>query len=258
MEKALPKWPFVILLVVALWGFHDGFQDGRWLVVTLHAATLAIAIWGLRFPRQPTQDRHQASGADEQTGQSPGSRPDPGAGPARSWPPPDSSTQGAPVSVATTTAPAGGDLPVVASFTVTAQISMIATGTTARLSLVLPQNAKITPTEFVAALLTLGQRVLQEHRLTDRQLPEVEVTAVEQVTTASSSARATGFTVGVTNDLVARRSSIALDLDLLLGNDDGILLIAATLLAGAEHLLEVGDPPAHRIHHGRGHRAGSV
>lgn len=48
---------------------------------------------------------------------------------------------------------------------------------------------------------------------------------------------------GVTNDRPARHSSLAMDSDLLLGNDDGVLLIAAILFAGADHLLEARDAP---------------
>lgn len=59
-------------------------------------------------------------------------------------------------------------------------------------------------------------------------------------------ATATGFTLKVTNDLAAKHSSIVVDSDFLLGKDGGILLIAATLFAGADHLLETGDRPTHR------------
>ena len=49
-----------------------------------------------------------------------------------------------------------------------------------------------------------------------------------------------------------------MDSDLLLGNDGGVLLIAVTLLVGAEHLLNVADhltdtatPPQNRSQHHR-------
>lgn len=129
-------------------------------------------------------------------------------------------------------------LPVVDSFAVAAQIRMTAAGTRARLAVAVPQEAPVSPNALIAALLTLGQQVLEEHRLTGQPLPEVEVTAVERVETVPAAAAATGFTVGVTNDLAARRSTLVLDSDFLLGNDGGVLLAAATLLAGAEHLLD--------------------
>jgi hypothetical protein len=144
-------------------------------------------------------------------------------------------------------APALKNLPVVDSFAVAAQIRMTAAGTRARLTVALPQDAKLSPDTLISALLTLGRQVLEEYRLTGQQLPEVEVTAVERVETVPATAAATGFTVGVTNDLAAQRSTLLLDSDFLLGNDGGVLLAAATLLAGAEHLLdpEPADQPRH-------------
>jgi hypothetical protein len=147
------------------------------------------------------------------------------------------------VSAATTPAPVGSDVPVVGSFAVAAQLRMTTTGTTARVSVALPEDVKATPATLVPALLSLGQQVLIDYRLSGSELPEVDVTAVERVETLPTTATATGFTLGVINDLTARRSTIAVDSDLLLGNDDGVLLIAATLLAGAEHLLDPADHP---------------
>ena len=142
--------------------------------------------------------------------------------------------------------PVSEEVPVVDSFAVAAQLRMTATGTRARLSVALPAEMTLTPATLVPALLSLGQQVLVDHRLTGHELPEVKVTAVERVETVPAATRATGFTVGVSNDLQARRSSIVVDSDLLLGNDDGVLLIAATLFAGADHLLESQDSPADR------------
>lgn len=150
------------------------------------------------------------------------------------------------VSAATTPAPLRDEVPVVGSFAVAAQLRMTTTGTTARLTVALPEELKLTPATLVPALLSLGQQVLIDYRLTERQLPEVEVTAVERVETVPTTATATGFTLGVINNLEAKRSTIAVDSDLLLGNDDGVLLIAATLLAGADHLLDTGDHPTDR------------
>ncbi|WIG19366.1 hypothetical protein [Kocuria rosea] len=143
----------------------------------------------------------------------------------------------------TTPAPEGDDVPVVGSFAVAAQLRMTTTDTTARLSVALPKDVKATPATLVSALLSLGQQVMVDYRLTESELPEVDVTAVERVETVPATATATGFTLGVINDLAARRSAIAVDSDLLLGNDDGVLLIAATLFAGAEHLLDARDHP---------------
>ncbi|MFC4904636.1 hypothetical protein [Kocuria oceani] len=143
-------------------------------------------------------------------------------------------------------APIRDDDPVVGSFAVAAQLRMTTTGTTARLAVALPDHVHLTPATLVPALLSLGQQVLTDYRLTGHELPEVEVTAVERVQTVPATATATGFTLGVINDLEARRSTIAVDSDLLLGNDGGLLLIAATLLCGAEHLLDAGDHPADR------------
>ena len=123
---------------------------------------------------------------------------------------------------------------------------MTTAGTRASLAVAVPDEAPLSTDTLICALLTLGQQVLEEYRLTDQELPEVEVTAVERVATVPATAAATGFTVGITNDLTAKRSTFVLDSDFLLGNDGGVLLIAATLYAGAEHLLESQDSPADR------------
>ena len=130
------------------------------------------------------------------------------------------------------------NVPVVDSFAVAAQIRMTTTGTRASLAVAVPQDAPVSPHTLISALLTLGRQVLEEYRLTGQQLPEVAVTAVERVETVPATAAAAGFTIGVTNDLEAQRSTLVLDSDFLLGNDGGVLLAAATLLAGAEHLLD--------------------
>jgi hypothetical protein len=145
--------------------------------------------------------------------------------------------------VATTPAPDGDDVPVIGSFAVAAQLRMTTAGATARLAVALPKDVKAAPATLVPALLSLGQQVLIDYHLTGSELPEVNVTAVERVETVPATAMATGFILEVTNDLATRRSAVAVDSDLLLGNDDGVLLIAATLLAGAEHLLYAADHP---------------
>lgn len=134
--------------------------------------------------------------------------------------------------------PAIDNVPVVDSCAVAAQIRMTAAGTRAHLAIAVPQEAELSPNALVSTLLTLGQQVLEAYRLTGQALPEVEVTGVQRVETVPATAAATGFTVGVTNDLEAQRSKLVLDSDFLLGNDGGVLLVAATLLAGAEYLLD--------------------
>ena len=129
--------------------------------------------------------------------------------------------------------PAVENLPVVDSFAVAARLRMTAAGTRASLVVAVPEDAPVRTNTLISALLTMGQQVLEEYRLTDQQLPEVEVTAVERVVTVPAAAAATGFTVGVTNDLAVQRSTLVLDSDFLLGNDGGVVLAAATLLAGA-------------------------
>ncbi|MGQ1840245.1 hypothetical protein ACT4S2_17555 [Kocuria turfanensis] len=130
------------------------------------------------------------------------------------------------------------------SFALAAQLRMTAAGTTARLTVALPADVTVTAAALVPALLSLGQRILLDYRLTGHPLPEVDATAVERAENVP--ATATGFTLKVTNDLAAKHSSIVVDSDILLGNDGGILLIAATLFASADHLLETDDRPTER------------
>jgi hypothetical protein len=147
--------------------------------------------------------------------------------------------------------PALEHAPVVDSFALAAQVRMTSAGTRARLTVALPEDVQAPAATLVPALLSLGQQVLEEYRLTGQDLPEVEVTAVERAQSIPASAATTGFTIGVTNDLTAQRSTVVLDSDYLLGNDGGVLL-AATLFAGAEHLM---DPePAPVRHPGRERR----
>ena len=133
---------------------------------------------------------------------------------------------------------------------------MTTAGTRASLAVAVPDEAPLSTDTLICALLTLGQQVLEEYRLTDQELPEVEVTAVERVATVPATAAATGFTVGITNDLTVKRSTFVLDSDFLLGNDGGVLLAAATLLAGAEYLLDP-EPAGPSNHTGRQHQSDS-
>lgn len=61
------------------------------------------------------------------------------------------------------------------------------------------------PTTPVPPLLSLGEQVLPDYRLTGQQLPEVDVTAMERPAAVPASASATCFTAGVTSD---RRSAL--------------------------------------------------
>ena len=64
VDTAPSSAPFVILMVVALGGMAYSFWHGHWLIVVLDAATVAIAVWGLRLPRRrvTTPDRSPAAG----------------------------------------------------------------------------------------------------------------------------------------------------------------------------------------------------
>ena len=117
--------------------------------------------------------------------------------------------------------------------------------TTGHLSLILPTDTDVTAASVINVLLTAGHRILNEHRLTDQPLPELEVTRVDRTETPPTN-QANGFTVWITNNLTARRSDITINPHQLPIPEDGPLLIAATLLAGAEHLLDTADPSFNR------------
>jgi hypothetical protein len=101
----------------------------------------------------------------------------------------------------------------------------------------LPEDVRAPAATRVAALLSLGQQGWAQHRLTGHQLPEVDVTAVEPAETMPASAAAADPTADLTARLTAQRSTVVLDSDYLRGNDGAVLLLAATVLAGAEHLM---------------------
>ncbi|WP_152683248.1 hypothetical protein [Kocuria sp. SM24M-10] len=82
------------------------------------------------------------------------------------------------------------------SFAVAAQLRKTTAGTTARITVALPEAVKITPAALMPALLNLSQQALLDYRLSGRELPEVEVTAVERVETAPTTGTATRFTLG--------------------------------------------------------------
>ena len=241
VDTVPPSAPFLILLAVALGGTAHSVWHGHWLIVALHAVTVAIAIWGLRLPHpRPTSTaRPSVAGrpADPPSGLEP--QPSPRATSplvhAESY-----AHETAPITTA-----GQKQLPVVGSFAITARVHRTTTGTVGRLTVVLPSATEVAAAPVVAALLTAGDQILKDHGLTHRPLPEVDVTAVDRADQLPTTTPAPGFTVHITNDLITCRSHITVDADQLLGTGDGALLIAATLLAGAEHLLDHPDRPLH-------------
>ncbi|MEX5259968.1 hypothetical protein [Kocuria sp. CPCC 205263] len=241
---------------MALAVMAHGSWRGDWLIVTLNAVIVAIAVWGLRLPRKQADDSHQFPAADRLVTSSPGSLLAPSTKETSHFPCPQPSPHAALIDSTTTESPE--ELPVLASFAITDRIDSAATGTTGRLTVIIPADTEVTTDPVVAALLTAGHQILDEHHLTDQPLLTVEISAVERADKQPATIPATGFTVHITNDLTARQSDITLDAHQTLGTDNRVLLIAATLLAGAEHLL---DYPARslptrpsRTHRGRGHR----
>ena len=134
---------------------------------------------------------------------------------------------------------------MVGSFVIIGRIQHRATGSTGRLTLILPATTEVTPTPVVDALLTTGHRILTDHHLTHHRLPEVDVTTVDRAEKHPTTTPPTGFTVHVTNDLTTGHSTITIDADQLLATREGTLLIAAALLAGADRLLDDLDRPLH-------------
>lgn len=134
---------------------------------------------------------------------------------------------------------------MVGSFAIIGRIHHRATGTTGRLTLILPADTDLTPTHVVDALLTTGHRVLTDHHLTHHRFPEVEVTTVDRAEKHPTATPSTGFTVHVTNDFTTGHSGITIEADQLLATQEGALLIVAALLAGADRLLDNPDRPLH-------------
>ncbi len=206
VHPVVPWSPFAVLLVVALVILARGSWEGEWWLVACSCVILAISVWGLRLSHRQAQ--------------------------ATLLVPPPSAAAPA------TGTPEG--LPVIGSFTIAGQIEGTATGTAGRLTLILPADLEVTVEPVVASLLTAGHQILDEHRLVQHRLPTVEVTAVDRAEEQPATLPASGFTVHITNDLATRHSEVTMDGPQLTGPEDGALLIAATLLAGAEYLLE--DP----------------
>lgn len=237
--------PFVLLVIVVLGGMAYGAAQEDGVIVALNAVIAGVAIWGLRLRRAPSTGADQPPSPAQPTGSPHGAHPDPQlkatSSPARAQSFPQSA--GADSTTTPAPAPAPAQLPVVGSFAITGRIRRTTTGATASLTVILPADTDVSSTPVVAALLTTGHRILAEHDLTYQPLPEVEVTTVGRIAELPATTPGTGFTVHVTNNLSTCSSEITVDAQPLLGTGDGVQLIAATLLAGAEHLLEGPDHP---------------
>ena len=239
--------PLVLLVVVALGGMAYGAAQGDWVIVALNAVTAGVAIWDLRLRCAPSTGADQSPAPAQPAGSPHGAHPGPQLkatrSPARAQSFPQIADADSTTTPSPAPAPAPEELPVVGSFAITGRIRRTTTGATAGLTVILPADTPVTTTPVVAALLTTGHRILTEHDLTYQPLPEVEVTTVGRTAELPATTPATGFTVHVTNDPTSCSSEITVDAGQVLGSGDGVRLIAATLLAGAEHLLEDPDRP---------------
>lgn len=205
-DPVVPWSPFALLLVVALVIVARSAWQGEWWIVACSCVIVAIAIWGLCFSHRQA---HAAGPFPTAAAATPSNR-------------------------------ATERRPVIGSFTIAGQIDSTATGTTGHLALILPADLEVTAEPVIAALLTAGHRILNEHRLAHHPLPTVEVTVVDRAEKRPATLSGPGFTVHITNDLTTRHSEVTVEAPQLPSTEGRVLLIAATLLAGAEHLLE--DP----------------
>lgn len=231
----------MVLLLAGVGGMAHGLSHGHWLPAAGNAAVIGIAMWGLRLP-------HRHDTTLPQTPRLTGPADPPGA---TQIPPPATSTNPAPCpdptwqeAVFNTTGTAHGQLPAVDSFTLTGHLDTTPTGATAHLSLTLPPAIHASTPAVIDALLTTGHQLLHDHGLTDHPLPEVDMMSVQCTRTPPSTHPDTTFTVHITNDLATGTSSITMNPQQPQTTPHQVLLITATLLAGAEHLL---DHPHQRI-----------
>ncbi len=239
---------FVIVLALALVGLMYGVRHGDWVVVALNIVITAMAIWGLRLPRVPSPGTDPSPATAQPAGFPSSTDPGPSRtgmrSSVRAQPCPPAT---APNNTATHARVAVPDaLPAVSAFAITGRLRERAKGVTGNLSLVLPADTEVSTAPVVAVLLTVGHRILEEHGLTRQPLPQVDVTAVDRAESPPTAAPETGFTVHVTNDLTTSCSGLTIDANPLLSTPDGTLLIVATLLAGADLLLEDPDRPFHQ------------
>lgn len=244
---AAPPALCVILLLIGLGGMVHGLGHGHWLPITGNAAIMAIAAWGLRLPHRravalrQVLPRTAATDAPEPPQTSPSST---GANPA---PRPNPLL---PAPMINTTGTLDRQLPAMDSFALTGHHHATPTGATAHLTLTLPPATKVSTTAVIDALLTVGHRLLHDHGLADHTLPDVDVTSVDRTDTPPRHHLGTTFTVHITNDLATCTSSITTNPGQPQVSPHHVLLIAATLLAGADHLL---DRPHHLPQHHVGH-----
>lgn len=244
---AVPPGLCVILLLIGLGGMVHGLGHGHWLPVAGNAAVMAIAAWGLRLPYRHVAALRQVL-------------PRTGATDAPELPqtiPPSTGTHPAPCPnpllpepLINTTDTLNGQLPAVSSFTLNGHHHSTPTGTTAHLSLALPPATKVSTTAVIDVLLTIGHRLLHDHGLADHTLPDVDVTSVDRTNTPPRHHLGTTFTVHISNDLATYSSSITTNPGQPQVTSHQVLLIAATLLAGADQLL---DHPHHLLQHHIGH-----
>lgn len=243
MGTAPPAVLFTVLLGVALIGITHGSWRGHWLTVALHAVTMTVAIWGLRLPHQQNARGERLTAATGSTVRVSGTHPDPSPQHVSSPNRPEPSPYETPTH--STTTEGLPEIPAVDSFAITGRTHRTVTGVTGHLTVVLPVNIEVAATPVVNALLTAGHRILHEHRLTHQPLPAIEVTGVDRAEKPSTPTPAHGFTVDVTNNLTTCHSHITIEAPSSMNTEEGALLIAATLLAGAEHLLERPDRTLH-------------
>lgn len=239
-----PAALLVVVLGLALIGAAHSLWRGHGVAAALHVVIVAIAAWGLLLARRRASRSDRFSAVQAPVDSSSGTPLNSSSQGTNMLTPPEPELQEATFGITTPgpdspTAPAG--LPVVDRLAITGRLSRCSTSTTGRLSLVLPTDTNVTVASVIDVLLTAGHRILDDHRLTDHPLPEVDVTAVDRTGTKPTPTPATGFAVHITNDPAARRSDITIDTHRLPAPEDGPLLIATTLLAGAEHLLNDQD-----------------
>lgn len=241
-----PTALLVVVLTLALIGAAYGLWRGHWAAASSHTLIAAITAWGM-------YSRHRGRPGSQQSPAALESAAYASSTPLESCPPrritltsPEPGTQKAALTTAgTDPALASAGLPIVDRLAITGRLRRDDNSTTGHLSLILPTDTDVTVASVINVLLTVGNRILNDHHLTDQPLPELKITLVDR-TEAPPTNHANGFTVWITNNLATRRSDITLDTHQLPPSEHGPLLIAATLLAGAEHLLDTADPSFNR------------
>lgn len=241
VETTSPTALLVVVLILALIGAAYGSWRGQWVAAALHAVITALTAWGIHA-------RHRGLPGPERSPAAPEPAAFSSDTPLCSCPQGRSTlTSPEPEAHNAVHATAGSDSPsawagppVVDRFAITGRLSH-GGAPTGRLSLVLPADTDVTVASVINVLLTTGHRILDGTPGPERGLPQVEITAVTRTEAAPTTIPATGFTVHITNDPATRHSDITIDPHQLPTPEYGRLLIAATLLGGAEHLLDDPD-----------------